>query len=201
MDIMNILSLLLFVAFLISFIYKLVIMNKKSGIKALVLAKGNKGKSTNFSESLVRVTTFLWGFIWLFESIFSNWVVEFLPNLFTNNIINYFGLFIIFIGLVFFISSMTTMKNSWRVGIDKNMKTKLITNGLYKYSRNPAFVGFDLMFMGLVLTFPNIVTLFICLLNILSIHNLILQEEKHLESMLQEDYLIYKKNTPRYLLF
>lgn len=85
------------------------------------------------------------------------------------------------------------------MGIDKNTKTKLITSGLYKYSRNPAFVGFDFMFIGLFLTFPNIVTLFISLLNIISIHLLILQEEKHLEAMFKEDYLIYKRKAPRYL--
>lgn len=201
MTLVSILSLLLFVSFLTSYISKLVIMNKKSGIKALVLAKGNKGKSIDFSESLVRVTTFFWGATWLLETLFSNWVVSFSPNLFTNNTINYFGLIITFIGLVFFVSSMVTMRNSWRVGIDKRTKTQLITNGLYKHSRNPAFVGFDLMFIGLFLTFPNIVTLFICLINIISIHNLILQEEKHLENMLQEDYLFYRDNTPRYLIF
>ena len=176
-------------------------MNKKSGIIALVLAKGNKGKTTDFSESLVRTTTFMWGATWLLESIFSKWVVDFLPNLFTNNLINYLGLFIILIGLIFFVSSMITMKNSWKVGIDKDTKTQLITNGLYKYSRNPAFVGFDLMFIGLFLVFPNIVTIFICLINVISIHYLILQEEKHLENTVQEDYLFYRNNTPRYLFF
>lgn len=55
------------------------------------------------------------------------------------------------------------------------------------------------MFIGLFLTFPNIVTLFISLLNIISIHLLILQEEKHLEAMFKEDYLIYKRKAPRYL--
>ena len=201
MTLVNVLSVLLFSAFFSSYISKLVIMNKKSGIIALVLAKGNKGKTTDFSESLVRTTTFMWGATWLLESIFSKWVVDFLPNLFTNNLINYLGLFIILIGLIFFVSSMITMKNSWRVGIDKDTKTQLITNGLYKYSRNPAFVGFDLMFIGLFLVFPNIVTLFICLINVISIHYLILQEEKHLENTVQEDYLFYRNNTPRYLFF
>lgn len=201
MSILNIISFLLFMAFLLSYIAKLIIMNQKSGVKALVLAKGDKGKSINFSESLVKITTFLWGVIWLLESLFSNWIIRFVPRLTTFNTLSYFGLLVIFIGLIFFISSMITMKNSWRVGIDKSTKTQLITNGLYKYSRNPAFVGFDLMFIGLVLTFPNLLTLFICLANISSIHNLILQEEKHLEGMFQKDYISYRNNTSRYLFF
>lgn len=177
------------------------LMNRKSGIKAVVLAKGDKGKSIDFTETVVKITTFMWGAIWLFESLYSHRAVNFLPNLFTSSTFNYFGLFIILIGLIFFVSSMVTMKNSWRVGIDKSIKTQLITNGLYKYSRNPAFVGFNFMFIGLVFTFPNIVTLLICLANMVSIHNLILQEEKHLEGMFQKDYLFYRDQTPRYLFF
>ena len=114
-------------------------MNRNFGIKALVLAKGDKGKSINFSESFVQITTLFWGVTWLLESLLSSWIIEFIPNLFSFNTLNYLGLFVILIGLIFFVSSMITMKNSWRVGIDKSAKTKLITNGLYKYSRNPAF--------------------------------------------------------------
>ncbi len=199
MNIINIFSLILFILFLFSYVLNLIILKKKSGIKALVLAKGNKGKSINFAESLVRISTFLWGIIWLAESLVSNWVTGLLPNLFKNEFLNYLGLFTVVVGLSYFVLSMLFMKTSWRVGIDKNTKTKLITNGLYKYSRNPAFVGFDFMFIGLFLTFPNIVTLFISLLNIISIHLLILQEEKHLEAVFKEDYLIYKRKAPRYL--
>lgn len=199
MSFVQLLSLLLFTVFLVSYISKLVIMHRMFGIEALVLAKGEKGKSVDTTETVARISTFIWGAFWLLESVFHHLIVGFLPNFFTSQNVQYVGLFVILSGLVFFISSMITMKNSWRVGIDKNTKTELITNGLYKYSRNPAFVGFDLMFIGLFLTFPNIVTIFICFINILAIHSLILQEEKHLEGMLKEDYVVYRKQTPRYL--
>ena len=35
------------------------------------------------------------------------------------------------------------MSNSWRVGIDENNKTELITKGLFSYSRNPIFFRND----------------------------------------------------------
>lgn len=201
MELVNVFSLILFALFLFSYSLKLVILNKKSGIKANVLGKGNKGTSVDSSEMFVKISTFVWGIAWLLESIFDNSIDNILPKLFTNEVMHYFGLMTITIGLLFFILSMITMKTSWRVGIDKETKTSLITNGLYKYSRNPAFVGFNLMFIGLFLTSPNLVTLIICLLNIVSIHNLILQEEKHLENMLKVEYLSYKNKTPRYLFF
>lgn len=179
MELLNVISFILFALFISSYSLKLAILKKKSWVKANVLGKGNKGRSVDSSEMFVKISTFIWGIVWLLESIFDNWIDNILPNLFTDNIIHYFGLLFITIGLLFFILSMITMKTSWRVGIDKETKTSLITNGLYKYSRNLAFVGFNLMFIGLFLTFPNLVTLIICLLNIISIHNLILQEEKH----------------------
>ncbi|WP_426448330.1 methyltransferase family protein [Paenibacillus sp. S-38] len=196
----NIISLIVFFIFLSAYLLKLVLMNKRAGIKALVLAKGNKGRAVDSSEFWVKTSTFLWGAVWILESLFSEWFAEYVPYLFQNKTVSYTGLLVITMGLVFFILSMITMKNSWRVGIDQHTKTQLITDGLYKYSRNPAFVGFNLMFIGLLFTYPNLVTLIVCLMNLISIHRLILQEEKHLENMFQRQYTEYKNKTPRYFL-
>lgn len=59
MSFVNVISFILFMFFLSSYSLKLVILKKKSGVQALLLAKGNKGRSIDFSECLVRVTTFL----------------------------------------------------------------------------------------------------------------------------------------------
>lgn len=194
-------SFILLILFLTSYVGKLLVLYKKFGINALVLAKGNKGKFIDLTESFVRVTTFVWGLMWGVESLLSNWISGWLPNFFSIELVNYIGLLMMAVGLSFFVLSMIWMKKSWRVGIDKNTKTKLITNGIYKYSRNPAFVGFNLMFMGLFLTFPNIATLSVWILNAFSIHILILHEEKHLENVFQEQYQMYKNKTPRYIIF
>ena len=44
-----------------------------------------------------------------------------------------------------FLAAVLCMKDSWRAGIPKQDKTELVTGGVYAFSRNPAFVGFDLM--------------------------------------------------------
>jgi protein-S-isoprenylcysteine O-methyltransferase Ste14 len=201
LPVLNVISFNLFVIFIVSYCSKLVILNKKSGIKALVLAKGKKGKSIDSAEYMVQASTFVWGALWLAESFFSSWAADYLPYFYGNQAMRSVGLILDTIGLIFFISSMITMKTSWRVGIDKSTTTRLITNGLYQYSRNPAFVGFNLMFIGLFAAFPNLATLIICLLNMLAVHKLILQEEKHLEEMPGEEYVQYRNQTPRYLFF
>jgi protein-S-isoprenylcysteine O-methyltransferase Ste14 len=60
---------------------------------------------------------------------------------------------------LYLVTAAISMKASRRVGIDKSIKTRLIKEGIYKLSRNPAFVGFDLMFIDLFLAYSNIVTL------------------------------------------
>ncbi len=56
------------------------------------------------------------------------------------------------------------MKNSWRIGIDTETKTDLITSGLFKFSRNPIFLGIILSLVGLFLTTPNALTVLFLIL-------------------------------------
>ena len=48
------------------------------------------------------------------------------------------------LGDLIFLVSVLRMRDSWRAGIPKKSQTKLVTSGIYKFSRNPAFLGFDL---------------------------------------------------------
>ena len=63
-------------------------------------------------------------------------------------------------GDVLFLISVLFMKDSWRAGIPEKDKTRLVTNGIYRYSRNPAFCGFDLMYIGVLFLFFACVFLF-----------------------------------------
>ncbi len=39
----------------------------------------------------------------------------------------------------------------WRAGVSEKEKTELVTAGIYRWSRNPAFLGFDLLYIGFLL--------------------------------------------------
>ena len=43
------------------------------------------------------------------------------------------------------------MRDFWRAGISETDKTELVTEGIYQISRNPAFLGFDLLYIGILL--------------------------------------------------
>lgn len=116
------------------------------------------------------------------------------------NLLTLVGVIGLSIGLLLFIIAMVTMGKSWRVGVDEKSHTDLVEQGLFKISRNPTFVGFDFMFIGLIFISPNLWTIAIAIFNVIGLHNLILKEEKHLKNMLGQQYLDYKKRIPRYLI-
>lgn len=107
------------------------------------------------------------------------------------------GVVIGVIAIIFFATATITMKASWRVGIPEE-KTALITNGIYKWSRNPAFVGFDLLFFSMCLMFFNIPLMLVTIWATVMLHLQILQEETHMHNMFGDEYEQYKSHTLRY---
>lgn len=86
------------------------------------------------------------------------------------------------LGDVIFLLSVLCMKDSWRAGIPDKDKTELVTTGIYRFSRNPAFLGFDLMYIGVLLLYGNLLTLGFSLFAMMMLHLQILQEERFLAS-------------------
>lgn len=182
-------ALLILIIFYSIFFIKMLIQKRK-GIKTRQVGS-IKEKRIRIIEILMSVSTLLIVPIQL--------ISIFLDYNYSNNCIRYIGLFIGIIGDIIFLISVITMKNSWRVGISKNDKTKLITNGIYKISRNPAFLGFDLMYIGITLLYSNILTIIFSLFAVIMLHLQILEEEKYLEKNFKDEYKVYNSKTNRYL--
>lgn len=166
------------------------IIQKKKGITTHQIGK-RKEKKLHTVETLMSIATFSVVIIQLL-SIFFDWNIMPFGARFT-------GFCIAGIGDIFFLISVTYMKDSWRAGIPEKDKTKLVTDGIYKFSRNPAFVGFDFMYTGVLLMFFNIGTLLFSLFSIVMLHLQILQEEKYMAKTFGEEYLEYKKKVFRYI--
>lgn len=99
--------------------------------------------------------------------------------------------------VIVFTLATTAMKDSWRVGIPEE-KTALMTDGIYQWSRNPAFVGFDLLYLGMCLMFFNIPLVVISVWAAVMLHQQILLEEAYLEKTFGEAYISYRLHTMRY---
>lgn len=103
------------------------------------------------------------------------------------------------LGDAVFLFSVLCMKDSWRAGIPDKDKTELVTTGIYRYSRNPAFLGFDFMYIGVLLMYGNLLTLAFSVFAMVMLHLQILQEERYLENIFGAAYTAYKKQVFRYL--
>lgn len=102
-------------------------------------------------------------------------------------------------GDIIFAVAVVTMRDSWRAGIAEEDSREIITSGIYKISRNPAFLGFDCVYLGILLMFFNWILLFFSLFAAVMLHLQILQEETYLPAAFGEDYIKYKKRVCRYL--
>lgn len=185
----QIIAILILATFYTFYFAKLVIQRRQS-IKTNQMGIGNKPKKVLLIERIMSCATVL-AFIVGVASIF-------LVKQFPATEFRIAGIVIGIIGVIFFASATITMKTSWRVGIPEE-KTTLITNGIYNWSRNPAFVGFDLLYLSICLMFFNIPLVLVSVWAAVMLHLQILQEENHMYRMFGREYETYKKHTLRYL--
>ncbi len=187
---------LLIVLFYGSYFSKL-LLQRRHGISTNRLGRGEKPKQTHIIEIILKAATFSMAvaqLISLFAGTNGYYLISF-------DAVRYIGLGIALAGTGVFITAMATMKNSWRAGVDASQHTELIRHGIYRFSRNPAFLGFDLFYMGFTLAFCNPVILFFLIFCAVLLHLQILEEEKFLPLVFGKEYTNYKKSTGRYFLF
>lgn len=172
-----------------AFYFAKIVIQKKQSIKTNQMGTGNKPKKVLVIERIMSAATVL--------VCIADILSIFLVKTFPVAGLRIAGIVIGLIAVIFFALAATTMKNSWRVGIPEE-KTSLITNGIYKWSRNPAFVGFDLLYLSICLMFFNIPLLAVSVWAAVMLHLQILQEEEHMQGMFGEEYEEYRKRTARY---
>lgn len=107
---------------------------------------------------------------------------------------------------VLIISSLLTrisqiqLKEAWRIGIDSSeTKGTLITEGIYKVSRNPIALGMLLGTIGLFMVTPNMITFSIIILVHLIFSIRIILEEEHLMKLHGNLYDKYRKQTRKWI--
>ena len=59
------------------------------------------------------------------------------------------------IGMVIFVWCIQSFGEAFRLGVDYEHPQPLITTGIYAYTRNPMYVAYDLITLGLFLIYPT----------------------------------------------
>lgn len=109
------------------------------------------------------------------------------------------GIALLVLALVWVLLAQLHMQKSWRIGIDEDVRTELVRQGLFKISRNPIFLGMRLMLLGLFLILPNAVMLVILIVGEILIQIQVRLEEEFLTRAHGDDYLTYRKQVHRWI--
>lgn len=186
---LKLVAIILLCIFYIVYLGKM-IGQKRRGIQTDQIAKGKKPKNVFLIELVMKIATYL---IVVVE------VISILGNCsWSLTWIKYVGIVFAILGDLIFAAAVFTMKDSWRAGIPESDKTAMVTSGIYQYSRNPAFLGFDLVYLGILLMYFNGFLLLFTMFAIVMLHLQILQEEKYLKSVFGEAYIDYQAKVMRY---
>ena len=97
-----------------------------------------------------------------------------------------------------FLAAVLCMRDSWRAGIPEEDRTEFVSTGIYAVSRNPAFLGFDLMYAGVLLQYCNPLTAACTAFAVIMLHLQILQEERYLPTAFGAQYEAYRARVGRY---
>lgn len=168
-----------------------IINQRHKGIKTDQLGKGKAGFA-KYIEITMKIATYIVPMAEIVSIVMDTTIFS-VP-------VRGIGACIAIMGLGVFIISVLTMRDSWRAGVSNTDKTELVTRGIYQISRNPAFLGFDLVYIGMIVMFFNwllfIVSVFAMVMFHLQIRYV---EERFLREVFGTEYLQYQKKVCRYV--
>lgn len=164
-----------------------------------VSAEYGKTRLTSILYALMGIGYILWTlliFIYFFNYRSVNWFYKI--TILDNDFVKIFSIVIMCFGFLLNILFTVSHGKSVKATLAKGEPTKLVTNGIFRYIRNPAYLSVDLGIFGTFLIIPGILTFAFSLSTIIALYLLSLEEEKLLLRMYGNDYEKYKNRAGRF---
>ncbi len=110
------------------------------------------------------------------------------------------GLALTFVGVATLVLAYGSMARA-RTTIDpKVQSSRIVTSGIYAYSRNPIYLGWFVLLAGRGLMTASVPALLVAVGMLLLLYwAVILEEEKYLERKFGDEYIAYKRKVRRWL--
>jgi protein-S-isoprenylcysteine O-methyltransferase Ste14 len=188
----------LIVYFVAAFFWRSFLVWKRTGVNPYVL--GRTDNAHDFIGMLFRLTLVAIALAVMLYSI-SNEAYQYVTPIhwLEQPALVLIGLGLLLASLIWTLIAQAQMGNSWRIGIDANTKTQLVTRGVFGISRNPIFLGMRVTLLGFFLILPNAVTLTTLALGEALMQIQVRLEEEYLRQTYSEEYHIYCQRTRRWL--
>ncbi|HNR90751.1 MAG TPA: isoprenylcysteine carboxylmethyltransferase family protein [Spirochaetota bacterium] len=194
-----ILVVLLFLGYMSLWGVKRRMQKKSSGIDPEVIGSSTT-PSQRFFNAMTKVLTAYIVFMMAahasgiqYYSLFS----RFVPL--ERTVVDIVGFLLGSIGLALCGYAQIKMGLSWRVGIDEERRTALVTTGLYRYIRNPTYLGLFILCAGVWLIWPTWTIALFGLVFYLMLEVQVRCEEEFLLRVHGEFYREYLQDTKRYI--
>ncbi|RXM52868.1 beta-carotene 15,15'-monooxygenase [Chryseobacterium sp. CH25] len=184
--------------FIVSFLGISISVARKIGKNPNVLPDDDSAYAlVGWYFKLILIALFIYTILFLLfpETIKSAYEVSVLKS----NAFQYIGIGLMTVSFIWVIVAQLHMKDSLRIGIDRDLKTKLITNGVFSFSRNPIFLGMVVSLIGFFLLLPTVISLIFLIVGSILIQIQIRLEEAHLLQQHGQIYQTYKKRVGRML--
>lgn len=103
------------------------------------------------------------------------------------------------IGAAIVIVAQVQMGRAWRVGVREGDAPLFVSHGLFRYSRNPIFVGMMLVGLSAAIVSGKLWSWAALALFVLSCIVQVRIEEGHLEASFGDAYRVFRRQVPRWL--
>jgi protein-S-isoprenylcysteine O-methyltransferase Ste14 len=179
------------IVLLIGMVLTRVSMMRRKGIAAMHFG--------NIDKTDFLIPPFALFYFYLIFAHAFHWSTVSTQEFFNSAIIPWIGVLFCLVGLFIFFWSLISFGKSFRVGIDTEHPDKLVTTGVFAYSRNPIYLALGLVLVGQFLIFSNWILLVYLIAAVWLFHRQVLREENYLRQHYAEEYLVYCKQVRRYL--
>lgn len=109
------------------------------------------------------------------------------------------GIALLSLAFVWILIAQAQMGDAWRIGIDDKTRTSLVQRGLFRFSRNPIFLGMRALVLGFFLVLPNTLSLAVWFLSDALLQIQVRLEEEHLARLHGAAYQTYRRRVRRWL--
>lgn len=110
------------------------------------------------------------------------------------------GIVLAVAGVVATLAAQTSMGASWRIGVQEDERTELVTSGAFALARNPIFTAMIATTAGLAAMVPNAIAMFALLLTVVAIQMQVRAvEEPYLLRAHGDTYTAYAARVGRFL--
>jgi protein-S-isoprenylcysteine O-methyltransferase Ste14 len=125
----------------------------------------------------------------------------FMPTSFVHGALRWIlGGLISFAGIALAVSGFITQKRAGTDPIPFNPTTHIVAHGLYRFTRNPMYLGFVLCTLGLAILVDSAWVLLAVPIGLVLIDRIVItREERYLERKFGEEYLNYKRRVRRWI--